>query len=115
MSEKAKSASLFDSDILRPAALEAFGKMSPMKMWRNPVMFATELVAIYVTILFARDLLAGGAETAFAGQIALWLWLTVWFAAFAEAVAEGRGKAQAASLRRARSELMARRLVNGAP
>ncbi|NWG52588.1 MAG: potassium-transporting ATPase subunit KdpB [Hydrogenophilaceae bacterium] len=115
MSEKAKSASLFDSDILRPAALEAFGKMSPMKMWRNPVMFATELVAIYVTILFARDLLAGGAETAFAGQISLWLWLTVWFAAFAEAVAEGRGKAQAASLRRARSELKARRLVNGAP
>jgi len=115
MSDKAKPSSLFDSAILRPAALEAFGKLSPMKMWRNPVMFATELVAIYVTILFARNLLAGGAETTFAGQIALWLWLTVWFAAFAEAVAEGRGKAQAASLRRARSELMARRLIGGAP
>ncbi len=115
MSEKAKAASLLDSAILRRAAIDAFGKLSPLKMWRNPVMCATELVAIYVTILFARDLSTGAAETAFAGQIALWLWLTVWFAAFAEAVAEGRGKAQAASLRRARSELMARRLVNGAP
>ena len=115
MSEKATPTSLFDSAILRPAAIDAFGKLSPLKLWRNPVMFATELAAIYVTILFARDLLASGAETAFAGQIALWLWLTVWFAAFAEAVAEGRGKAQAASLRRARSELMARRLVGGAP
>ncbi len=115
MSEKAKSASLFDSAILRPASLEAFGKLSPLKLWRNPVMFATELAAIYVTILFVRDLFSGGAETAFAGQIALWLWLTVWFAAFAEAVAEGRGKAQAASLRRARSELMARRLIHSAP
>ncbi|MET0181332.1 MAG: potassium-transporting ATPase subunit KdpB [Caulobacterales bacterium] len=115
MSEKAKAASLFDSAILRPAAVEAFGQLSPLKMWRNPVMFATELVAIYVTILFVRNLFTDGNETAFAGQIALWLWLTVWFAAFAEAVAEGRGKAQAASLRRARSELMARRLVNGVP
>ncbi|MBL8552186.1 MAG: potassium-transporting ATPase subunit KdpB [Hyphomonadaceae bacterium] len=115
MSDKAKPASLFDGAILRSAALDAFGKLSPLHMWRNPVMFATEMVAIYVTTLFVRDLFARGAETAFGGQIALWLWLTVWFAAFAEAVAEGRGKAQAASLRRARSELMARRLVGGAP
>ncbi|MDZ4689878.1 MAG: potassium-transporting ATPase subunit KdpB [Terricaulis sp.] len=115
MSEKSKPASLFDSAILRPAALDAFAKLSPLKMWRNPVMFATELVALYVTILFVRDLFGSGDETSFAGQIALWLWLTVWFAAFAEAVAEGRGKAQAASLRRARSELMARRIVGGKP
>jgi K+-transporting ATPase ATPase B chain len=115
MSEKSKPASLFDSDILRPAALDAFSKLSPLKMWRNPVMFATELVALYVTILFVCDLAGSGDETSFAGQIALWLWLTVWFAAFAEAVAEGRGKAQAASLRRARSELMARRVVGGKP
>lgn len=113
MSEKSKPASLFDGAILRPAALDAFAKLSPLKMWRNPVMFATELVALYVSILFVRDLTGGGDETSFAGQIALWLWLTVWFAAFAEAVAEGRGKAQAASLRRARSELMARRIVGG--
>ena len=115
MSDKAKPASLFDANILRPAALEAFTKLSPLKMWRNPVMFATELVAIYVTVLFVRDLLTGAGDPAFAGQIALWLWLTVWFANFAEAVAEGRGKAQAASLRRARSELTARRIENGKP
>jgi K+-transporting ATPase ATPase B chain len=115
MTDKAKPASLFDAKILRPAALEAFAKLSPLKMWRNPVMFATELVAIYVTVLFVRDLTSDGGEPLFAGQIALWLWLTVWFAAFAEAVAEGRGKAQAASLRRARSELMARRIVDGKP
>lgn len=113
MTDKAKPASLFDASILRPAALDAFAKLSPLKMWRNPVMFATELVAFYVTVLFVRDLASGNGEPLFAGQIALWLWLTVWFAAFAEAVAEGRGKAQAASLRRARSELMARRIVDG--
>ncbi|MDZ4870389.1 MAG: potassium-transporting ATPase subunit KdpB [Alphaproteobacteria bacterium] len=113
MSEKNKPISLFDRAILWPAALDAFVKLSPLKMWRNPVMFATELVALYVTILFVRDLLGGGGESSFAGQIALWLWATVWFAAFAEAVAEGRGKAQAASLRRARSELTARRIVSG--
>lgn len=113
MSDKAKPASLFDGAVLRPAALDAFAKLSPLKMWRNPVMFATELVAFYVTILFVRDLAGGGGEGAFAGQIALWLWATVWFAAFAEAVAEGRGKAQAASLRRARSELTARRIIGG--
>lgn len=113
MTDKAKPSSLFDARILRPAALDAFAKLSPLKMWRNPVMFATEVVAIYVTLLFARDLASGTGDPLFAGQIALWLWLTVWFAAFAEAVAEGRGKAQAASLRRARSELMARCIVDG--
>ena len=115
MNEKAAPASLFDARILGIAARDAFAKLSPLKMWRNPVMFATELVAIYVSILFVRDITAGSGEPAFAGQIALWLWLTVWFAAFAEAVAEGRGKAQAASLRRARSELTARRIVDGRP
>jgi K+-transporting ATPase ATPase B chain len=109
MSTHAKPLSLFDAAILRSAALTAFAKMSPLKLWRNPVMFATELAAIYVAILFARRLLAGLPGAAFAGQVAFWLALTVWFATFAEGVAEGRGKAQAASLRRARSELSARR------
>lgn len=112
MSEQLKARSLFDAAILNQSARAAFTKLSPLKMWRNPVMFATELVAAYVTILFLRDIVSGGDWT-FAGQIALWLWLTVWFAAFAEAVAEGRGKAQAASLRRARSELTARRVIDG--
>ena len=106
--------SLFDGSILRPAALDAVLKLSPMHMWRNPVMFATELASVYVTILALRDAATGQtAEAIFGAQIAAWLWLTVWFAAFAEAVAEGRGKAQAASLRRARSDMMARVLVGG--
>ena len=108
-----KPISLFDAAIMRQAAIAAFAKMNPLKLWRNPVMFATELAAIYVLILFVRDLATGGEGAAFAGQIAFWLALTVWFATFAEGVAEGRGKAQAASLRRARSELTARRLVDG--
>ena len=104
---------LFDASILRPAAIAAFAKMNPLKLWRNPVMFATELAAFYVLILFVRDLASGADGAAFAGQIAFWLALTVWFATFAEGVAEGRGKAQAASLRRSRSELTARRLMDG--
>ncbi|MEP7210708.1 MAG: potassium-transporting ATPase subunit KdpB [Alphaproteobacteria bacterium] len=108
-----KPLSLFNGAILRSAALSAFAKMSPHRLWRNPVMFATELCAIYVFVLFLRDLAQGAPSAPFAGQIALWLAITVWFATFAEGVAEGRGKAQAASLRRARSELMARRMVDG--
>ncbi len=114
MSTHGKPISLFEPVILRSAALAAFAKMNPLKLWRNPVMFATELAAVYVLALFLRDLTTGAPGAAFAGQIAGWLALTVWFATFAEGVAEGRGKAQAASLRRARSELMARRMVDGA-
>jgi len=114
MTDNARPISLFDGSILRPAAWAAIGKLSPIEMWHNPVMFATELVAAYVTVLSVRDGIVGHVGDAlFGAQIALWLWLTVWFAAFAEAVAEGRGKAQAASLRRARSDLMARRLIGG--
>lgn len=108
-----KPISLFDPAIMRQAAVAAFPKMNPLKLWRNPVMFATELAALYVLFLFVRELVTGGEGAAFAGQIAFWLALTVWFATFAEGVAEGRGKAQAASLRRARSELTARRIVDG--
>ena len=71
-------------------------------LWRNPVMFVVEIVSTLTTILFIRDLLTGGAHLGFAFQINLWLWFTVLFANFAEAVAEGRGKAQAATLRRAK-------------
>ncbi|MDX2234841.1 MAG: potassium-transporting ATPase subunit KdpB [Hyphomonadaceae bacterium] len=113
MTSTKSGAALLDGAILRPAAREAFIKLNPLSMWRNPVLFATEVAAAYVSALWVRELAAGSTEAGFSGQIALWLWLTVWFAAFAEAVAEGRGKAQAASLRRARSELSARRLVGG--
>ena len=73
-------------------------------MIRNPVMFVVEIVAALTTLIFIRDLATGGAHLGFTVQIIFWLWLTVVFANFAEAVAEGRGKAQAATLRRARTE-----------
>ena len=80
-------------------------------MIRNPVMFVVEVVALLTTIILARDLLTGGAHLGFTFQITLWLWITVLFANFAEAVAEGRGKAQAASLRSARTDTMANRIT----
>ena len=80
-------------------------------MIKNPVMFVVEIVAALTTVIFIRDLVTGGGEhLGFTFQIILWLWVTVLFANFAEAVAEGRGKAQAATLRRARTETMAKRL-----
>ena len=103
--------SLFDPAILVPATRRAFLKLDPRHLMRNPVIFVTEVVAALVTLFFLRDLVAGNGDAAFSGQIALWLWFTVLFATFAEAVAEGRGKAQADSLRRARSQLTARKLT----
>ncbi len=89
-----------DPKILVPAIGDAFKKLDPRIMIRNPVMFMVEIVATLTTILFLRDLVTGAGHLGFAFQINLWLWFTVLFANFAEAVAEGRGKAQAASLRR---------------
>ncbi|WP_334176106.1 HAD-IC family P-type ATPase, partial [Pseudoxanthobacter sp.] len=104
------AAGLLDPAILVPAAGAAFRKLDPRQLVRNPVMFVTEIIAALVSLCFVRDLVAGGAAV-FSGQIAAWLWFTVLFATFAEAVAEGRGKAQADSLRRTRAELTARRLL----
>jgi K+-transporting ATPase ATPase B chain len=105
----AQAQSLFDPAILSPAVGEAFKKLDPRTLWRNPVMFTVEVVSVATTILFVRDLLAHSGAS-FSGQISLWLWFTVLFANFAEAVAEGRGKAQAASLRRTQSQAVAKRL-----
>lgn len=102
---------LFDPAILGPAFGQAFLKLDPRQMVRNPVIFVTEVVAALVTVFFLRDLVVGG-DAVFSGQIAAWLWFTVLFATFAEAVAEGRGKAQADSLRRTKFELKARRLAS---
>jgi K+-transporting ATPase ATPase B chain len=102
--------SLLNADILVSAIGDAFKKLSPLTMVRNPVMFVVEILAALVTILFIRDLVAGTTGLGFSFQIILWLWFTVLFANFAEAVAEGRGKAQAASLRATRSEVVAKRL-----
>ena len=109
-SRSAKS-SMLDTAILLPAVGQAFRKLDPRMMIRNPVMFVVEVVAALTTVIFLQDLLTGGAHLGFTFQIILWLWITVLFANFAEAVAEGRGKAQAASLRRARTDTMAKRIT----
>ncbi len=112
MSSKVTALGLFDASILRRATFDAFAKLNPRKLARNPVIFVTEVVSAFVTILFIRDLIAHNDEAFFTGQIAAWLWFTVLFANFAEAVAEGRGKAQAASLRQTRSDTRAKRLLD---
>ncbi|SDR55903.1 K+-transporting ATPase ATPase B chain [Rhizobiales bacterium GAS191] len=110
MSTKAKPIGLFDGAILGRAASDAVRKLDPRQLARNPVIFVTEVVSLVVTILFLRDLVTRSDAAAFTGQIAAWLWFTVLFANFAEAVAEGRGKAQADTLRRMRSDTVAKRL-----
>ncbi len=112
MSSKPVAPSLLDPAILLPAFKAAFTKLDPRQLVRNPVIFVTEVVAAMVTVFFIRDLATGTGTPLFSGQIAAWLWFTVLFATFAEAVAEGRGKAQADSLRRTKSELTARKLVS---
>ncbi|MEA2805182.1 MAG: potassium-transporting ATPase ATP-binding subunit, partial [Rhodospirillaceae bacterium] len=103
---------LGDPAILGPAVLDALRKLDPRVMMRNPVMFTVEVVATLTTVLFIRDLVTGAGGLGFSFQINLWLWFTVLFANFAEAVAEGRGKAQAATLRKAKTETVAKRLAN---
>jgi K+-transporting ATPase ATPase B chain len=100
-----RTSGLFDTKILRTAALDSFPKLDPRQMARNPVMFVVEVGSVLVSVLFVTD------PTVFAGLIAAWLWFTVLFATFAEAMAEGRGKAQAETLRRTRSETIAHRLL----
>ncbi|WP_232629503.1 potassium-transporting ATPase subunit KdpB [Methylobacterium sp. Leaf118] len=102
---------LFSAPLVGPALLGSVTKLDPRAMIRNPVMFVVEAVAALTTLLFVRDLLTGGADLLFSGQIVLWLWFTLLFANFAEALAEGRGKAQADSLRRTRTDMTAKRLT----
>ncbi|MBB2963476.1 potassium-transporting ATPase subunit KdpB [Methylobacterium sp. R2-1] len=109
MSREKKS--LFSAALVGPALLGALTKLDPRAMIRNPVMFVVEVVAALTTLLFLRDLTMGGSDLFFSGQIVLWLWFTLLFANFAEALAEGRGKAQAESLRRTRTEMTAKRLT----
>src|SRR5215469_9066410 len=107
--------SIFDRSLIVPAIWASFRKLDPRTLVKNPVMFCVEIVSVLTTIFFLRDLIAGsgtvvGTSALFSGQITLWLWFTVLFANFAEAVAEGRGKAQADTLRRTRTETKAKRL-----
>src|SRR6476620_4943810 len=104
---------LTDPKIVWPAIGSAFAKLDPRVMMKNPVMFVVEVVAALTTVIFIREWISGSGHLGFTFQIILWLWITVLFANFAEAVAEGRGKAQAASLRRAKSDTMANRVTAG--
>jgi K+-transporting ATPase ATPase B chain len=104
---------LFDPKIVLPAIGSSFVKLDPRTLMKNPVMFVLEVVTALTTVILIRDLVTGGGHILFEFQIILWLWFTVLFANFAEAVAEGRGKAQADTLRRQRSETQAK-LLNGA-
>ncbi len=101
---------LLDSKIVMPAIGSAFVKLDPRTLIKNPVMFVLEVVTALTTIILIRDLVTGRPQIGFEFQIILWLWFTVLFANFAEAVAEGRGKAQAETLRRQRTETQAKLL-----
>ncbi len=110
---KAKSRPLFDPPIVRRAAVDALTKLNPRNQVRNPVMFIVEVGSLLTTLLFLQALLGKGeAPTGFIFAIALWLWFTVIFANFAEAMAEGRGKAQADALRKARKDVSAKKLAS---
>src|ERR1700678_4580798 len=102
---------MLDPKIVFPAIGSAFVKLDPRLMIKNPVMFVVEVVAALTTVIFLRDLVTSGANLGFTFQIILWLWFTVLFANFAEAVAEGRGKAQAESLKKTRTESQAKLLT----
>ncbi|WP_346294866.1 potassium-transporting ATPase subunit KdpB [Rhodopseudomonas sp. P1] len=108
---RGKSSTLLDPKIVLPAIGTSLAKLDPRVMIKNPVMFVVEVVAALTTVLFVRDLVTGSADLWFTGQIILWLWFTVLFANFAEAVAEGRGKAQANTLRETRVGTVAKRLL----
>src|SRR6185369_10077990 len=104
-----KNPALLNWNIIQPAIRDAFVKLDPRLMIRNPVMFVTQIGAVMTTIWIFKS----SAERGFVTQLAIWLWFMVLFANFAEAVAEGRGKAQALSLRKARKDTIARRLRHG--
>jgi len=109
-----KARSLFDPEIALPAIKESFLKLNPLHMWKNPVMFVTEVGAAVTTMdIFFQ--LHNHTSIWFVLQISIWLWFTVVFANFAEAMAEGRGKAQADTLRKSRTSMMGRKIPQGRP
>jgi K+-transporting ATPase ATPase B chain len=110
MSTRVKKRPLFDPPILRRAVVDSFLKLNPRRQIRNPVMFTVFVGSIFTTCLGAYDLSSGGGESGFIFGISAWLWFTVLFANFAEAMAEGRGKAQADSLRATRRDVQAKKL-----
>src|SRR5437868_1381714 len=112
MAERAQKRPLFDPLIVRRAIKDAFIKLNPRQVARNPVMFVVEVGSVLTTLLIIRDIAQGHTgNLLFTVQVALWLWFTVLFANFAEAMAEGRGKAQADTLRKAKTETTANRVI----
>src|ERR1700757_5267300 len=109
----AQKRSLWDAKIVRRAAIDSLVKLHPRTMMRNTVMFVVEIGSVITTIYLIRDLMTHSGAFRFDLQVTLWLWFTVLFANFAEAMAEGRGKAQADALRQAKSETTAYRVVKG--
>src|SRR5437868_1070269 len=99
------------SEIYKSALIESFVKLNPKLLWGNPVIFITEIGAVLTTVFILKNILTGAGVSGFEIQISVWLWFTVLFANFAEAVAEGRGKAQAETLKKARTSTVARRLL----
>src|SRR5579863_8847201 len=103
---------LFDPEIVGRATRASFGKLNPVTLMKNPVMFVVEVGAALTTVFLVRDLITGAGGIGFTLQIAIWLWFTVLFANFAEAMAEARGKAQADSLRKTKTDVIAKRLCS---
>ena len=111
-----KKQAIWNAQIVKRAVLDSFKKLNPKKMMGNPVMFVVEVGSVLTTLQLIRGLIApvpGVTNTGFELQITVWLWFTVLFANFAEAMAEGRGKAQADNLRKAKTETIAHRVVSG--
>src|SRR3954462_10141960 len=109
--KRTPATTLLDPAIVVPAIGQAFVKLDPRTLMKNPVMFVLEVVTLLTSVILLRDIATGGQNVLFELQIAVWLWFTVLFANFAEAVAEGRGKAQADTLRRTRTETRAKRVM----
>jgi K+-transporting ATPase ATPase B chain len=112
MATRARTVSIWDPQIVRQAAVDAFRKLNPRVQFRNPVMFIVEVGSLLTTAIVVQEWLSGTGRPLFSGQVAAWLWFTVLFANFAEAMAEGRGRAQADTLRRTRTETVANRVTN---
>jgi K+-transporting ATPase ATPase B chain len=113
MAERAHRISIWDPAIVSQAITDSFRKLDPRIQVKNPVMFIVEVGSLVTTIIWIQELAGGAGQPLFTGQVAFWLWFTVLFANFAEAMAEGRGKAQAATLRKAKTETTAVRVLPG--
>jgi K+-transporting ATPase ATPase B chain len=111
--KRGDSGKLFEPAIVKRALLESFAKLDPRSLAKNPVMFVVEIGSVVTSYIFFRELIASGTEKWFVGQVSMWLWFTVLFANFAEAMAEGRGKAQADALRKTKTQTSARKIVEG--